>query len=145
MCDDPADHPEETVEPLHFANLPEFFDAYLSKIYARNIAGDAADGITTFRWAAKWWEYAEAVSRIDAMWRAFEQLRCDTTFGASVWFREHADHHMPILLSNYGPFANVPDTNRPGDPLPHRAPPAELYPDHREPPRWWFGGNGHLT
>ncbi|MGI8731362.1 MAG: DUF4913 domain-containing protein [Solirubrobacteraceae bacterium] len=28
----------------------------------------------------------------------------DAHTGMSVWFRDHADHHMAVLLSDAGPF-----------------------------------------
>jgi hypothetical protein len=52
--------------------------------------------------------------------------------GASVWWRDHADHHMRMLLDPQGPFSNSKDQNRPGDPLPYTAPPEGLFPDVRD-------------
>lgn len=57
------------------------------------------------KWCAKWWLHAEAVSRIEAIWRAWEALRLDGTLGPSVWWRDHADYHLGILTSPDGPFA----------------------------------------
>ena len=53
----------------------------------------------SFRWAARWRDYPEALARIDALWRAWEHLRLDEATGSSTWWIEHADHHMPILMS----------------------------------------------
>ena len=47
----------------------------------------------------------------------------------SVWWRDHADHHMPMLLSPNGPFAASDDQNKRGEPLPYEAPPAGLFSD----------------
>ena len=57
------------------------------------------------RWCAKWWLHAEAVSRIEAIWRAWEALRLDGTLGPSVWWRDHADYHLAVLTAADGPFA----------------------------------------
>jgi len=42
----------------------------------------------------------------------------DGATGSSPWWIEHADHHMPILMSPEGPFAKSEDKNNAGDPLP---------------------------
>lgn len=41
----------------------------------------------------------------------------------SVRWRDHADHHMGVLLSPVGPFAKTSGTTDPGEPLPYAAPP----------------------
>ncbi len=42
---------------------------------------------------------------------------------------------MPILMSADGPFADSTDQNKPGEPLPYEAPPAEMFPDTRQQQR----------
>ena len=99
----------------------------LRYMYARRVGPSNA----SFRWAARWWEYSEALARIDALWRAWEHLRLNPATGPSMWWIVHADHHMPILLSPDGPFARSKDTCEPGDPLPYAEPPAGWFPDMR--------------
>jgi hypothetical protein len=55
-------------------------------------------------WCPEWWRHAEAISRLEALWRVCEHLRLDPATGMSVWFRDHADHHMAVLLDSEGPF-----------------------------------------
>lgn len=54
----------------------------------------------------------------------------------SIWWRDHADHHMPALMDPNGPFATVTDGEenvcRAGEPLPYEQPPEGLFPDVRE-------------
>lgn len=126
---DQAD-PEE--EPsLYFGSVDEFFRGYLRPNYRRRV-----DGNNTL-WARDWWKYAEAVARLDALWRAWEHLRLDPQTGMSVWFRDHAEHHMAVLLSPSGPFAGIgtgkdrEHTNEKGDMLPYLEPPEGLFPDVR--------------
>src|SRR3712207_4087321 len=88
-------------------------------------------GNAHYRWAAAWWRSPEAVARLEALWRAWEHLRQNSTTGASVWWAQHDDHHMPILLSPQGPFARSKDSCEPGDPLPYVEPPAGWFPDMR--------------
>ena len=56
-------------------------------------------------WCPEWWQHPEAVSRLEAMWRAWEALRSDAAFGMSTWWIHHADPHLQVLLDkSYGPF-----------------------------------------
>ena len=84
-----------------------------------------------FRWDPQWWMHPEAVARLDALWRTWEHFRNDGATGMSVWWRDHADHHMGVLLSPVGPFAKLSGTTNPGDALPYTAPPLGLFPDVR--------------
>ena len=75
--------------------------------------------------------------RLEALWRAWEHLRLDPSTGMSVWWRDHADHHMSVLMDPEGPFAaaNHYDTANESDksaPLPYEPPPVELFPDLRK-------------
>ncbi|MET3976572.1 hypothetical protein ABIE39_002880 [Cellulosimicrobium sp. 4261] len=77
---------------------------YLRNVYRRHIAGRGEHRV----WAAEWWKYDEAVIRLEALWRAWEHLHQDPATGMSVWWRDHADHHMAILLDpQNGPFGPV--------------------------------------
>lgn len=111
--------PSETEEPeLYYATLDKFVRGFLIHGYARHINGH------TRVWAARYWEYPEAMSRLGAMWRAWEYLRRDPATGLSVWYLNHADPHMRVLLDKDGPFGgadhdNPENTNRPGEPLPY--------------------------
>jgi Domain of unknown function (DUF4913) len=113
---------------LVFGSVDEFVREYLRHVYKRRIDGRRRV------WDAQWWRSDEAVIRLEALWRAWEHLRLDPATGMSVWWRDHADHHMPLLLDPDGPFANAApeaNTTRPGQPLPYQAPPEGLFPDVR--------------
>lgn len=117
----PAPQPPKLV----FGSAAEFFEKFLRMVYRRPVGH-------TLRWSAEWWRCDEAVVRIEALWRAWESLRLDPATGISVWFRDHADPHMAILLSPEGPFAGAKDRTSVGEPLPHTPPPAGMFPDVRE-------------
>lgn len=127
------EEPEPADEPtLYYGSVDEFVREYLILAYRRRV-----DGQRTM-WAADWWKYDEAVIRLEALWRSWEELRLDAATGMSVWWRDHADHHMNVLLSADGPFAAAgeggadrPNTNEKGQPLPYAAPPAGMFPDLR--------------
>lgn len=122
-----SDEHETEAPELHFGSVVEFYREFLRHAYKR-----AIDGQNRI-WAADWWEYDEALIRIEALWRAWEHLRLDPSTGMSVWLRDHADHHMPVLMDPDGAFAacdRKADKNRTrrGEPLPHEEPPAGLFP-----------------
>ncbi len=97
-----------------FADVGEFVTEYLAQVYRRHVEG------RTRTWCPQWWRHAEALIRLEGLWRAWEQLRTDPAFGMSTWFRDHADPHMAVLLDPDGPFrrcsadrGHSPDTTAP--------------------------------
>src|SRR5690606_35796777 len=113
-------------------SVDEFVREHLRHVYRRRIAGRGGSGL---RWAGEWWKSDEAVIRLEALWRAWEHLRRDPATGMSVWWRDHADHHMAVLMSPEGPFAEAEgdlNQNKAGEPLPYIAPPEGMFPDIRE-------------
>ena len=102
----------------YYSGVQEFVESWLLAIYRRSVRGHART------WCPCWWEHGEAVSRLDALWRAWEVLRLDAGTGLSVWWRDHADHHLTILLDADGPFKGCEDghCDRPLEPLPYEQP-----------------------
>lgn len=115
---------EPPPEPgLRYRSVDEFVRHLVIPVFRRNVGPRAEH-----RWSARWWESAEAIMRLEAMWRAWEALRNDPATGISGWLRDHADHHMTILLSPSGPFARSQDEAKTTDPLPYSPPPDGLFP-----------------
>lgn len=112
---------------LYYGSVDEFVREYLIHHYKRPING------RNRCWAAEWWKYEEAIVRLEALWRAWEHLRMDPATGLSIWWRDHADHHMPALMDPDGVFTGVEDTCRRGEPLPYAPPPEGLFPETRAP------------
>ena len=83
---------------LYYFTLAEWVQEWLFPVYRRSVLGH--DRV----WCPQWWRHAEAVARLESLWRAWEHLRQDAATGLSVWFRDHADHHMTVLLDADGPF-----------------------------------------
>ena len=108
---------------LYYRSVDEFVRALIIPVFRRNVGPRAEN-----RWSAGWWESAEAIMRLEAMWRAWEALRNDPATGISHWLRDHADHHMAVLLSPTGPFARSQDEAKTTDPLPYTPPPDGLFP-----------------
>ena len=128
-----VDDAEPDQPELYFGSVDEFVREYLRNVYRRRVDGRGTQRV----WAAEWWKYPEAVIRLEALWRSWEKLRQDPSMGMSVWWRDHADHHMAVLLDPSGPFAKATgdeNSNGTDEPLPYAAPPEGLYPDERQQP-----------
>lgn len=106
LGDDDADELDLTEEigaapappTLYYPSLDVFVSAWLAPTYRRHL--DNRSRI----WCPRWWYHDEAVARLDALWRAWEHLRREKTLGMSVWFKDHADVHMAVLMDPDGPF-----------------------------------------
>ncbi|MEU1405139.1 DUF4913 domain-containing protein [Streptomyces sp. NPDC005728] len=85
-------------------------------------------------WCPEWYRHAQALSRLDSVWRAWENLRWDPGLGMSSWWTHHADPHMRALTDPVtGPFARCVDGHRQPEPLPIAEPPEGLFSDQRPP------------
>ncbi len=93
---------------------------WLFPVYRRSVLGH--DRV----WCPQWWRHAEAVARLESLWRAWEHLRQDAATGLSVWFRDHADHHMtdparrrrPVQRLRRPATPTIPSSSCPHDPPP---------------------------
>lgn len=119
------DHPE--APELYYPTLDRWVADLLAPTYRRLIDG------RNRCWCPQWWRHPEAIARLEAIWRSWEHLRLDPATGISVWFRDHADVQMAVLLSPDGPFkyctADKGHSSR-LEPLPLDDPPPALF----EPP-----------
>lgn len=103
--------------PLVFKNVEEFVREYVAPTYRRKL------GSSTATWCPEWWRHEEALQRLGAMWRTWENLRLDPVAGMSTWFLQHGDPHMRVLMDpDRGPFAachpKQGHATRPLEPLP---------------------------
>lgn len=110
--------PAATLYPDVYAWVAEF----LAQLYARPVT----EQDTAFRWCPRWWEHAEAMTRLDALWRAWETLRRDPGTGPATWFG-YADSCMTALTAPAGTFSRCsPTTHKVPPPLPCEPAPADL-------------------
>lgn len=96
---------DDTAAPaLQFANCEQFLREFVTVVYPRRV-GASSSGL---RWSREWWKYAEAISRVDSLWRAYEQLRHEPGTGMAIWWRDYLDPTMRELTSPTGAFWNAP-------------------------------------
>jgi hypothetical protein len=127
--DGAADRLSDAKSPprTYFPDLESWVLGYFTPSFGRTLGGE-------LRWCPAWWDHVEAISRLEALWRAWEQLRLDPQLGMASWYRDHLDHHLPILLGSRGPFARcTPDRHEPDHPLPTRAAPGGWWDLDEEP------------
>ncbi|MUK02791.1 DUF4913 domain-containing protein [Vibrio cholerae] len=98
----------EAEEPENVYDDPySFFTAELHPLYARvsHKEQEIEAGKQRFAWCPQWWRHIEAVTRINALWHAWEKSRLEDGAAMSTWLLDHADRQMDRLLSPDGPFA----------------------------------------
>ena len=108
----PPVEPDDTFEP-YYPSLEAWVQEFFVVAFARVLGGPLG------HWCVQWWDHAEAILRLEALWRTFEAARQEPVAGMAVWLAHHLDHHLPLLLSSAGPFGQCnPDAHRPLDPFP---------------------------
>lgn len=104
----PAD--DEPFEP-RYSSLEPWVESYFAPMFSRPLN-------QTTRWCAQWWDHAEAISRLEALWRTWEVARLDELRGMATWYRDFLDAQLAVLLSATGPFAQcTADRHSPTKPL----------------------------
>jgi hypothetical protein len=107
------------VEPF-FDNLLAFVQEGFAPVYCRATS-------PTLRWCAQWWDHAEALYRLEALWRTWELYRLEPRLGIASWLRDYLDPQLAALMDPTGPFAQCTDERHsPVRPL-RTAPPPEGY------------------
>jgi Domain of unknown function (DUF4913) len=114
---------------LYYLTLDEWVGEWLFPVYRRSVLGHERT------WCPQWWRHAEAVARLESLWRAWEHLRHDAATGLSIWFRDHADHHIAVLLDADGPFKGCDGrhSENPIPELPHEPPPPGMFEPEERP------------
>jgi hypothetical protein len=124
----PADPPDtdsgdDAPEPVYTA-VEDWVTDHFLPMFRRTLGGE-------YRWCGHWWRHGEAVSRLTALWHAWEVLRLQPGTGIATWYRDHLDHQLPVLMGARGPFFQCTETAH-RDPREAAAVPA--------PGDWWDTG-----
>ncbi len=105
----------------HYPSLQAWAETYFAVMFARPIS-------PAVRWCASWWAHAEALSRLEALWRSWEAARLDPVRGMALWYRDVLDPQLAVLLATGGPFAQC---------TPDRCSPVRALPSEPAPPGYW--------
>jgi hypothetical protein len=104
-----------------YGSVEDWVNSHFLPMFRRPLGGE-------YRWCAEWWRHAEAITRLTALWHAWEALRLQPGTGMATWLRDHLDHQLPVLLGRSGPFAMCSEDE-------HMAP--RQAQAKQPPPRWW--------
>jgi hypothetical protein len=113
LADQLADRPEpvgENADELPapaFSRLQDFVETYFCVVINRKIDPQPGHGLA---WDARWWRHQEVVSRLTALWWAFEDARATADDPASMsnWWIRHCDPHLRVLLDGEnGPMSHA--------------------------------------
>ena len=111
---------QEPPQPV-FAGVQDWVSQHFLPMYRRPLGGE-------FRWCQQWWQHAEAITRLTALWQSWEAMRLQPGTGTANWLRDHLDHQLPILLGRSGPFAQCSEDE-------HIDP--RIAVADQPPPGWW--------
>ncbi|OYO13124.1 hypothetical protein CGZ98_06150 [Enemella evansiae] len=103
---EPAD--EQPAGP-QYPNADAWLRGWLLNVWQPTIPPGANDTFQSnapppTHWCPRWWLHPEAVVRIEALWRTWEDAQPDAYRGMALWFRDQFDHHWPRLVGTPGPF-----------------------------------------
>jgi Domain of unknown function (DUF4913) len=116
----PAAGQDDPPEPV-YAGVQDWVSQHFLPMYRRPLGGE-------FRWCPQWWQHAEAITRLTALWQSWEAMRLQPGTGTANWLRDYLDHQLPILLGRSGPFAQCGEDE-------HIDP--RIAAAHPPPPGWW--------
>ena len=80
---------------LVFQNVNEWVHGFLLPHYKRS---------PKMRWDPRWFEYTEVVSRLTALWRAWEAMRLEGMTGMATYWLNFFDPMMAEITAPDGPF-----------------------------------------
>jgi hypothetical protein len=123
----PADVEETATRKPLYSDVEAWVVGYFAPMFLHRVPANPR-----VRWCARWWDHAEAITRLSVLWTTWEAARHDPAAKPGWWL--DLDHHLPILLALDGPFRNCrrADAQRDGkhEPLVH----ADVDP---APAGWW--------
>ena len=131
---EPEPEPEEEPRKLHHARLDLFVEKYIAHTYRREVSRPGTEG--KIRWCSQWWDHAEAVGRLDALWMAWEEMRLGEGSEMAAWWTQFADPLMAALFDPEGVFkyCSVSDGHRPS---------MKVLPTVPAPQGWFQDGHAH--
>lgn len=104
-----ATQPEPAAQ---FDSCESWVTEWLLPTFTRDIRGP------NMTWCPQWQRHPEAVHRLSALWMAWEELTAKAGSGPSMWWVQHADHHLAVLLDERGPFHGCSVEGHRSNPVP---------------------------
>jgi len=93
---DPGPEMQDWPEPV-YPSLEAWVSDWFAPVFARYLGASA-------HWCSRWWDHAEAIIRLEELWRSWEVLHKDPALGMSSWLKDHLDPQRSVLMSDSGPF-----------------------------------------
>jgi len=97
------EHATAKVREPAYPAVEDWVTEYFLPMFRRTLGGE-------YRWCAQWWQHGEAISRLAALWHAWEVLRLQPGTGIATWYRDYLDQQLPILMGARGPFYQCSET-----------------------------------
>jgi hypothetical protein len=91
-----ADGKAEAEPELKFHTVEQWVTGLFLPLFSWRVDGQR------WYWCEQWWAHAEAIWRLELLWRGWEAARWQPT-GMSAWSME-LDHHVRELCGDEGPF-----------------------------------------
>lgn len=105
----------DAAQGVAYDSVESFVRDHVAVLVQRKLQGSVT-------WCPQWYLHPEAVDRLTALWRAWEELHDAPNAGLSRWWLNHADPHLAVLMDRLaGPFVYCsPDKGHSGrcGPLP---------------------------
>ncbi len=104
-----------------FATLYTWVHIHVATITERKVSkSSGSESGVGVRWCTRWYDHDEAVSRLEALRRAWEEQVVKPGASMSTWYLTHYDPHITALTAPGGPFWQCsPGHHQPARPLGH--------------------------
>jgi len=104
-----------------FATLYTWVHIHVATITERKVSkSSGSESGVGVRWCTRWYDHDEAVSRLEALRRAWEEQVVKPGASMSTWYLTHYDPHITALTAPGGTFWQCsPGHHQPARPLGH--------------------------
>ncbi len=101
----PMEGPAAESAPFDFATLYTWVHIHIATITERKISkSSGSESGVGVRWCTRWYEHNEAIARLEALRRAWDEHVVTPGAGMSSWYISPYDPHITALTAPGGPF-----------------------------------------
>ena len=90
--------------PFDFAALYTWVHIHVATITELKVSKGSSESGTAVRWCTRWYDHDDAVARLEALRRAWEEHVVQPGAAMSSWYIHHFDPHIGVLTAAGGPF-----------------------------------------